>query len=580
VTSRRGLSWLFIVLFFLAGLALLVLAFLPYGLLKSLTDALMPDGEFESLNPGNTVVFKTLFTAGGLAFFVLAVVTFFRRWALVTTFFKQLWADTRQSARGLRIPKNELPFLALVLTLMVVAVAYRLEYLYSSLHHDEAYTYMAFAHSLRAAITDYHLPNNHVFHSILVYFSTQIFGDQPWVVRLPAFVAGVLLSPAIYAVGKRYYDRWVGFGAALLVVAAPSLINYSDNARGYTLVALFGLLLLLLGHTVCSGKNRFAWVLIGLVSALGIYTVPVFLFPFGVAYLWLFLENWFSPAPGYTSRWDFLKYWLASGFGAAALTLILYLPILIYTGPADLFANAFVSPVPWPDFIETLSHRLSETWADWTFRVPLAVLLLLAAGWTLGLLFHKNISSNRVPLQAAAAAWILLLLVIQRPNAWTKVWVFLLPLMLLWAAAGIIGLLGLVKLKNVRLSALAVVLLLAVELWHSILLIPQLPDLWAVHGDEENAVLFVQGNLQNGDKLVVSPPDDAPVWYYAELHGIYASVYQLDSAFDRLFVLVNPVEGQTPERVLAERGPGVEVVASCSFLEVLGKMEVFECPRR
>jgi hypothetical protein len=61
---------------------------------------------------------------------------------------------------------------------------------------------------------------------------------------------------------------------------------------------------------------------------------------------------------------------------------------------------------------------------------------------------------------------------------------------------------------------------------------------------------------------------------------MYASVYQPDSAFDRLFVLVNPVEGQTPETVLAERGPGVEALASCNFLETFGKMEVFECTRR
>jgi Dolichyl-phosphate-mannose-protein mannosyltransferase len=579
VTSRRKLFWLLNILFLLAGLTLLALAILPYNLLKSLADSLMADGEFESLNAGNAVVFKVVFGMSGLAFFALAAATFFHCWLSVSCFLKQLWADTRRSLRSLRIPKSELPFLALVLVLMAVAVVYRLEFLYSSLHHDEAYTYMAFAHSLRTAVTDYHLPNNHVFHSILVYCSTRLFGNQPWVVRLPAFVAGVLLVPAIYAVGKRHYDRWVGLAAALLVATAPSLIHYSDNARGYTLVALFGLLLLLFGYTVRSGKNRFAWVLIGLVSALGMYTVPVFLFPFGVAYLWLFLENWLFSAPGYASRRDFLKYWLASGFGAAGLTLFLYLPILVYTGPEKLFGNAFVSPVPWPDFLETLSHRLAETWADWTFRVPLAVILLLAAGWALGLLFHKKISPTRVPLQLAAALWILILLLLQRPNAWTKVWVFLQPLMLLWAAAGIFGLLGLVKIRGIRLSALAVVLLLAMEIWHSDRLIPQLPNLWAIHGNEENAVLFVKNQLQSDDKLVVSPPDDASVWYYAELHGIYDSVYQHDSAFDRLFVLVNPDEGQTPDMVLTERGPGVAAVAGCSFLEVFGKIEVVECMR-
>ena len=83
---------------------------------------------------------------------------------------------------------------------------------------------MAFARSLFAAATDYHLPNNHVFHSILVYFSTRIFGIQPWAVRLPAFTAGVLLVPAAYWLAKRLYDRWTALGAALLVAWFPPLI--------------------------------------------------------------------------------------------------------------------------------------------------------------------------------------------------------------------------------------------------------------------------------------------------------------------------------------------------------------------
>jgi hypothetical protein len=283
--------------------------------------------------------------------------------------------------------------------------------------------------------------------------------------------------------------------------------------------------------------------------------------------------------PGYASRRDFLVYWLATGFGAAVLTLMLYLPILIYTGPAKLFTNGFVSPIPWPDFIETISHRLLETWGEWTFRVPLIVVLLLTAGWTSSLLFHKKISSTRIPLQAAAALWILLLLLVQRPNAWSKVWVFIQPLMLLWAAAGIIGLLGLIRIRTFPLAAIAVGLFMGWGIWHAANLASELPELWKIQGSEESAVLFAQEQLVDGDEIVVAPPDDAPVWYYAELHGAYDALYRSDSAFNRLFVLVNPAEGQTPETVIDSRGPGVASVAleSCRLMNTFGKMQVFEC---
>ncbi len=574
---RRRFSWLLAVLFCLLGLTLLAPAFLPFDSLNHLTDSVMPDGEFESLTPDNLVVFKALFAAGGLALFALAALTFLRRWGQVGLFFRRMWADMLASLRGLRIPKAEMPFLALLLLITAAGVVYRFEYLYSSLHHDEAYTYMAFAHSLRVAVTDYHLPNNHVFHSILVYFSTQLFGNAPWAVRLPAFTAGVLLIPALYALGKRHYDRWVGLGATLLIAVSPAAVNYSTNARGYTLVALFGLVLLLLAHAVRQGKNRFVWALLVLVSALGMYTVPVFLLPFGIAFLWMFWENWRAALPGYASRRDFLTWWLVSGLAAATLTLLLYLPILIYTGAEKFFANGFVAPVPWSDYPETLAHRLAETWTEWTSRVPPAIRLLLAAGLTLSLLLHKKISPTRVPLQAASAVWVVLLLVIQRPNAWGKVWFGLLPLVILWAAAGLWGGASRLRVRAAPPAAVATILLLVPVLTRSAVILRELPRLWALQGDEEQAVLFVGAQAAGRDTLVVAPPDDASVWYYAELHGLYDRLYAGESNFDRLFVLVNPAEGQTPASVIEERGPALSESPACALLETIVKIQIFEC---
>ncbi len=516
----------------------------------------------------------------------LSAITAFRPWKKIGVFFRQLGADTRSFFVSLCPQKDELGFLAALLVIMVLAVIYRLEHVYSPLHHDEAYTYVAFGRSLFAALTDYHLPNNHVFHSILVCFSTRIFGIQPWAVRLPAFVAGVLLVPAVYWLARRLYDRWTALAAAFLVAWFPPLIAYANNARGYTLVALFTVLTLALGDQVRRRKNLFAWALISLFSALGLFTVPVMLFPFGVLFVWLFLEYWFgdvSVGPAsYPSRMDFLSCWLAAGFGTAFLTILLYLPILVYTGPDKLFANGFVTPLAWPDLLETLSHRFAETWAEWTFRVPWIFILLLIAGWALSLIFHRKISNTRIPLQLAALVWIVALLLIQRPNAWSKVWVFLQPLMLLWAAGGSFGLLQKIHLPGALsrlLMPVAFGLVLFAGVWQAIRLVPQLPELWAIKGAEEQAVLFVQGHLQEEDLIVVAPTVDAAVWYYSELHGI-PDIYfdSRNSNFQRAIVLVDLAEGQTPASVIAARGPAPDLleVNSASLLETFGDLQVFE----
>jgi hypothetical protein len=586
--TRHILFSRFLALFLaILGLFLIALAFLPYGMLRVFTDSLTSDHNFNSLKVGNVGVFKLLFGAGGLVFLGLAGLTGLQCWDRVVGFARQIIVDARRFFVSLRPQKKEYGFLAMVLVAILLGIIFRLERIYWPFGHDEAYTYVAFSRSLFTAISDYHLPNNHVFHTILTYFSTQIFGNQPWAVRLPAFIAGVLLIPAAYWLAKRLYGRWVALGAALLVAWFPPLVAYANDARGYTLLALFTLLTLVVGDIVRKDKNLFAWGLISLFSALGFYTIPIMLFPFGILFVWLLLENMIEGPGPYRTKWEFLYYWLAAGFGAAVLTLVLYIPIFIYSGPAVFFSNRFIAPVPWTDLLVTLASRFTETGIEWTTRVPLAFTLLLSAGVILSLLFHKRLSNSRLPLQLAALLWIVALLVIQRPNAWARMWVFLEPLLLIWASAGLIGLLETAPLKRWQRVPLLPAALLGMVLiacvWQAVRLLPQLPGLWANRGNDENAVLFVRSQLQADDLIVVSPPDDAPVWYYSAYHGIPDANFNTNrSTFDRILVLVDKAEHQTPASVIADRGPDSVVldVGSPLLLTTFGKIQVFEILRK
>lgn len=576
IARRRWIFWLITFLLLLSGAAFLLLVFVPGIRLKSLADALVADREFQAITLANIGIYKYVLAGLGLSLVGLAALTYFRCWAGVLVFMKHLWLDTRSSFRIVKLGKTDFLWFSAVSFLIMLAVVYRLEYLFSPLHHDEAYTYMAFAHTLRAAIFDYHLPNNHIFHSILVFISTQVLGNSPWVVRLPAFVTGVLLVPVVFHLGKQHYNRWVGLGAGLLVAISPALVGYSDNARGYTLVALFGMILLILGHSIRKNKNRFHWLLVILVSALGMYTIPAFLFPLGIFYVWVLGEYLCHQPAGYPSRINFFLYWFFSGVSAVLLTLVLYLPILLFNPPGTLFSNPFVAPVPWSDFLETLSHRLVETWSEWTFQVPLLIVLVAVIGFLLSIFIHKKISPTRFPLQLAAAIWIIVLLLIQRPNAWSKIWLFLLPIALLWVSAGILGLLGLLRIKSIPVSAIILGICVLPVLVRSVQLLPEFPDLWAMRGDEESAVVFVKDHLMPGDGLVVAPPDDASVWYYAEIHGISSALTQADDTV-RWFVVANPSEGQTPLSVMRERGPENIGDLACVSLVSFGKLTVFEC---
>ena len=45
--------------------------------------------------------------------------------------------------------------------------------------------------------TSYHLPNNHILHTLCVRAATNVLGDAEWSLRLPALLAGVLAVPIL-----------------------------------------------------------------------------------------------------------------------------------------------------------------------------------------------------------------------------------------------------------------------------------------------------------------------------------------------------------------------------------------------
>ena len=171
--------------------------------------------------------------------------------------------------------------------------------------YDEAYTFIHFAsRSLRYIVTDYSAPNNHVFHSLMVYLAYHIFGNHLWALRLPALMAGVLTIPAVYMAGKVFYGRNAALIAAVLVACTPMLVDFSDNARGYTLMCLFSCLILWIAAILRERSSFTGWLLLAVFSALGFYTLPVMVYPVCAVFLWLLL-SWVFKDTGTNLRREF-----------------------------------------------------------------------------------------------------------------------------------------------------------------------------------------------------------------------------------------------------------------------------------
>ena len=123
------------------------------------------------------------------------------------------------------------------------------------------------------------------------------------------------------------------------------------------------------------------------------------------------------------------------------LVILAYLPVLYHSGTHFLFNNSFIEPLTYAEFWPTLfESRLPETWQEFTLGLGGVLPWLLAIGIVLSLVLQRRISAYPIHALAALAIWVIPLLVLRRPNGWARVWSYLYPLGIIWAAAGWSGL--------------------------------------------------------------------------------------------------------------------------------------------
>ncbi|MBM3152400.1 MAG: hypothetical protein FJZ96_09415 [Chloroflexi bacterium] len=549
------------ILLVLAGLLLALVFLLPYDISSSLLDNLAADGSLEFFTPERYVQFRLLWLGGAiLAGAGGAVLVFSQRLAsILARFCRQLALDRRAFFALFARRPDERWERWTVAALTVISAFQKIAWLSQPMNHDESYTFIAFAaRPFFKVISDYHLPNNHIFHTILVYISYHTIGAEPWMVRLPAFLAGVLFVPAAYLAARGLFSRPAAVLSAAIVAVLPVVTRYADTARGYTLVGLFSLLLVGLAAFVRTRPNRFAWLLLAGCAALGMYTIPIMLYPFGVVMTWLFL-SWLARdvAPEY-SRMGFLAAFFASGGLALLLAGLCYTPALVFSGFDSLAGNAFVRAQDWGYFYESLFARLGVTWTEWTLNLPGIIVWVLVAGSALALVFHRRVSKHRVPLLAALLSWMAVLLLIQRVAPEPRVWFFALPLLALYPAAGLALALSAVAGRGPRPAWLPRVIL-ATALVIGLSGLAQSWSLAAKYrpgeaGADEQAVLFLEPLLAPGDVILTAFVDGPMLRYYAHLHDLPEVYFEPGESLETAYVLVNTDEAQSLGGVTAETG--------------------------
>jgi hypothetical protein len=444
---------------------------------------------------------------------------------------------------------------AALIAIVLVGIAVRLMFLDRPMQLDEAYTYNEYASKpVLDGISWYTLPNNHLLNTLLIHVSTALLGNQRWVVRLPALAAGLGVIVATFALVDRLGGRTVALLATALVAASAPQIDYSTNARGYTLVGAIALVLALKAERILSdsrGGRARDWVWFTVLPALGCFAIPIMVYPYGGIVLWMLLVG------RRAVRLDRLVF---SGVVAVLLAVVLYIPALGRTGLARVTANPYVAPQPLGRVVVELPGSLGLAWRHWNSDLPraLAGLFLLACAAALAR-FLAGRSGRAAPsgLLLAVLGFSLAAGLLQRVVPYDRVWLFAQPLYAAAVAEGLSWGLDRLRLPLVHRHGgwLPAVLAVLLCLGLSGLVVrgrSLAPGTWLTLHHADAIARDLKPLLGPDDGVAALAPADAPLKYEFLRHQIAADVlydHRIGRA-RRLFVALNQ-PGQSLPEVLA-----------------------------
>ncbi|MBI3722917.1 glycosyltransferase family 39 protein, partial [bacterium] len=319
--------------------------------------------------------------------------------------------------------------------LFVAAVAVRIPGLSRSLWYDELFTQRRFLDSFVNAFGRQREANNHPLASVLAWAAGRLTGSEDkLVLRAPSVLLGALAILAVAWLagrsGKRAFSWAAAGAAAVLALAHPTLVAYSQEVRGYAGLLLATPLVIGLTLSLLEERGETTWKRRGslaLAVGLGLF----FHLTLGIVVAGLIAYS--ALAPG--ARWESRRRTLLTLGSGLALGVALYAPILRilsgfarkWTGlteesPFDGGAPSLERLAKIGEMLSINDLRLLPGWVSPWVLGALLVLLVSAGAWSsFREKDHLALATASVVL-TTAVAW-----TVARPLFFPRFFLFLLP---------------------------------------------------------------------------------------------------------------------------------------------------------
>jgi len=280
-----------------------------------------------------------------------------------------------------------------------------------------------------------------LYHLVL-WLTIRAFGHGEFAVRLPSLIAGTLIIPVLYELGRELYDRRTGLLAAAFAAVSPMLVWYSQEVRMYEFAALFGLLALLTQLRVIRNPSFGNWAAYILATAALLWSHYFGVVLIGVQQLFFLGVIVHRRRSGQRVKPLVLGY-----LYSLAILIMQLVPLIVFAHHQyQVTSGAAGSPSGTYDYLSFYSVLSNMAWSIWGYQ-PDATTVLLAAMWPLFLLLSlvllgRGGSRQTSALAAAAIALVGLLIVVSAFDSSyfeLRNFLILVPLVLLLIARLITG---------------------------------------------------------------------------------------------------------------------------------------------
>lgn len=530
------IRWTVTLLLACAGASAVAAALPDAQSLKQLADQLSPDGTAHRFPVERIALIQHRGSFAGLALLLAALLYGLPR----TSPHREIVAHARAlltwlgeaPERARRFAREEPLHAWLLVALTLLGAGLALPALGQPMRGDEAGTFLKYVNHPWFLTLSVYNTNNHVLHNLLSNLSVSLLGDAEWAIRLPAFAAGVLVVPLAYAAMRVQLDRPTAILTAAVLATSTFLIDYRTSARGYTIVTVFFLALLVLAPRLLAPRPRAPRAAFVILATLGFFTIPVMAYPSAVLAFWL-LAGLVRDVPA-GSRTPQLLRLSATALAIAVGVLALYAPVMIVTEPTVIVSNEVIESARGDSRFELLlrSARLARgLWRNWSFGHPALLKWGMLLGFAASPLLFRRLGRHGGRLLLATAIGVVSVLLGTGANPPPWIFLFALPLYVGLSLAAPLVLARRLTRGAWSLERPAVGAALAIAVvgtWIQLRHAPWDDVLWYVgYRDAPAAAAYLSQVLGPEDRVDAHSVVGPPIFYYLYRSGFSEDPYEL-----------------------------------------------------